>query len=239
MTHAQLLHGDCLHHLRNLPDASIDMVLTDLPYGVTQNKWDTVVNLEEFWSIIWRVCKEDAPVVLFAAQPFTSVLVCSQLKNFRYDWVWRKPKGTGHLNARRMPMRDKEDILVFYRRPGKYFPQMVPGKPFGNKRGSNTGTGYGTHRPINYDNPGTRYPKQVLDFGVVEGRTIHPTQKPVPLLEYLIKTYTDEGDTVLDATMGSGSTGVAALNTGREFIGVEQDATYFEIAQSRILLEQA
>lgn len=231
--HIQLMLGDCLELMKEIPDGSVDMILCDLPYGTTQNKWDSVIPLEDLWAHYWRIAKQNAAIVLTAAQPFTSVLVTSQLARFRYDWTWRKEKGTGHLNAKRMPMRDKEDILVFYRDQPLYMPQMVAGVPFGNKRGRNTPS-YGEHGAVNNENGGTRYPKQVLEYRTVGRGGLHPTQKPVALMEYLVRTYTNPGDTVLDNTMGSGTTGVACVRSGRKFIGIEQDQAYFDGACSRI-----
>jgi len=179
-------------------------------------------------------------MVFTASQPFTSALVTSNLKWFKYDWVWKKPKGTGHLNARKMPMRDKEDILVFYATQPTYNPQFTTSEPYKNKAGndfdskSSMSDCYGQYKNFRYDNSGFRYPKQVLEFGVVERNTIHPTQKPVPLFEYLIKTYTNEGDLVLDPTIGSGTTAIAALNTNRQFIGIEKDPEYHQKACARI-----
>ncbi len=175
-----------------------------------------------------------------ASQPFTSMLVCSNLKYFKYDWCWRKPKGTGHLNAKKMPMRDKEDIVVFYGKPCTYNPQFTSGTPYKDKAGKDHSAttsmtdSYGAYNNFRNDNEGKRYPKQVLEFGVVERGTVHPTQKPVALMEYLIKTYTNEGETVLDFTMGSGTTGVACKNLNRKFIGIELDEKYFNIAKERI-----
>jgi len=235
-----LLLGDCLERMKEIPDGSVDMVLVDLPYGTTQNKWDSVIPFDNLWKEYYRVCKENAAIVMFAAQPFTSLLVASNIKDFKYDWVWQKPKGTGHLNAKKQPMRDKEDVLVFYRKQPTYNPQMTEGTPYKDKAGkdhssnsSMTGS-YGSYTNFRNDNNGLRYPKQVIKFRVVERNTVHPTQKPVDLLEYLVKTYTNGGDVVLDNTMGSGSTGVACLNTNRKFIGIEMDEGYFEIAKKRI-----
>lgn len=235
---SELWLGDCLDMMKNIPDQSVDMVLCDLPYGTTRNKWDSLIPLQPLWEAYWRVCR--GAVVLTAAQPFTSILVSSCITRFKYDWVWKKPKGTGHLNAKKMPMRDKEDILVFSNGKTPYNPQFSPGTPYKDKAGkdhsastSMTGS-YGAYTNKREDNHGQRYPKQVLEFGVVERGTVHPTQKPVLLMEYLIRTYTKEGDTILDNTMGSGTTGVAAGNTGRNFIGIEKDPDYFEIAKRRI-----
>ena len=170
-----------------------------------------------------------------ASQPFTSILVCSNLKMFKYDWCWQKPKGTGHLNAKKQPMRDKEDVLVFYAKQCTYNPQMTDGEPFGKKTGAAQQSGVtGMHGEFRNINTGTRYPKQVQQWPVVERGTMHPTQKPVALMEYLIKTYTNEGETVLDFTMGSGTTGVACKSLNRNFIGIELDETYFKVAQDRI-----
>ena len=234
-----LILGDCLEEMAKLPGASVDLILCDLPYGTTQNKWDSVIDLKALWFEYWRVAKPTAAIVLTAAQPFTSVLVCSSIKQFKYDWTWRKPKGTGHLNAKKQPMRDKEDILVFYREQPTYNPQFSSGTPYKDKAGkdhascsSMTGS-YGRYTNFRKDNPGRRYPKQVLEFGVVERGTIHPTEKPVALMEYLIRTYSNEGDMVMDNCFGSCSTGVACLNTGRQFIGIERDPEYFRVGSER------
>lgn len=227
----ELHMGDCLDLMRCLSDASVDMILCDLPYGTTQNKWDSVIPLDALWFEYKRICR--GSIILTAAQPFTSALVMSNLDWFKYDWTWRKEKGTGHLNAKKMPMRDKEDVLVFYKEQPTYNPQMTEGTPFGNKRGRNTSS-YGAHEAKNNENEGKRYPKQVLEFPMVGRGGVHPTQKPVALMEYMIRTYTNEGDLVLDNCMGSGTTGVACANTGRRFIGMEMDQGYFEISKKRI-----
>ena len=225
----------------SLPANSVDLILCDLPYGTTQNKWDAVIPFDRLWSQYKRLC--NGAVVLTAAQPFTSALVMSNPTAFKYDWVWRKPKGTGHLNAKKQPMRDKEDILVFYSSQPTYNPQMTSGTPYKDKAGkdhtktsSMTGS-YGDYTNFRNDNEGLRYPKQVLEFGVVERGTVHPTQKPVALMEYLIRTYTNPGDTVLDNCMGSGTAGVACVNTGRSFIGIEIEERYCEIAAKRLAQE--
>lgn len=220
--------------MAEIPDGSVDMVCCDLPYGTTACKWDSVIPFEPLWAAYRRVCKKNAAIVLTASQPFTSALVMSNLKEFKYDWCWRKPKGTGHLNAKKMPMRDKEDILVFYREQCIYNPQFTQGTPYQDKSGSSQADCYRAHKRIGSDNDGKRYPKQVIEFGVVERGTEHPTQKPVALIEYLIRTYSNEGNTILDNTMGSGTTGVACVNTSRHFIGIERDPDYFAIAEARI-----
>lgn len=231
----ELYRGDCLDVMKDIPDGSVDLILTDPPYGTTACKWDSIIPLEPMWEQLKRIIKPNGAIVMTAAQPFTSVLVCSNLKWFKYDWTWRKPKGTGHLNAKKQPMRDKEDVVVFCSSQSVYNPQMVTGEPFGKKTGIAQQSGVtGKHGCFRNENKGTRYPKQVLEFGVVERGTVHPTQKPVALMEYLIKTYTNEGETVLDFTMGSGTTGVASANTGRKFIGIELDRDYYHIARKRI-----
>ena len=233
-----IYNGDCLEIMPTLPDKSIDMILCDLPYGMTACKWDTVIPFDALWREYWRLVKPTGAVVLTAAQPFTSALVMSQIAHFKYDWVWRKPKGTGHLNAKKMPMRDKEDIVVFYRAQCTYNPQFGSGEPYGNKAGKIVENGlsdnygkFGTHRG---GSDGKRYPKQVIDFPVVERGSVHPTQKPVALMEYLIRTYTNEGETVLDNCAGSGTTGVACIKTGRKAVGIEISEKYCEIAANRL-----
>ena len=243
----KLMQGDCLELMKDIPDGSVDMILADLPYGTTACKWDTIIPFEPLWEQYERIIKDNGAIVLTAAQPFTSALVMSNPKLFKYDWTWRKPRGTGHLNAKKQPLRDKEDILVFYKKQPTYNPQMSEGEPYTamkggkNTRVSNKGdTTYGKFMngaEFRNDNSGFRYPKQVIEFGVVERGTLHPTQKPVALFEYLIKTYTNEGETVLDNCMGSGTTGVACKNLNRNFIGIELDEGYFKIAKERIGVE--
>ena len=243
MADTKLYLGDCLEIMKSIPDGSVDMVLTDPPYGTTACKWDSIIPFELMWEQLKRVTKKNGAIVMTASQPFTSALVMSNPKMFKYDWTWRKPKGTGHLNAKKMPMKDKEDILVFYAAPCTYNPQFTSGTPYKNKAGDPTKStsmtdSYGKYTNFRNDNEGKRYPKQVIDFPVVERGTQHPTQKPVELMEYLIKTYTNEGETVLDFTMGSGTTGVACKNLDRDFIGIELDEEYFKIAEERIANEQ-
>ena len=235
-----LLFGNCLERMKEIPDGSVDLILTDPPYGTTQNKWDSVINLESMWEQLKRIIQPNEAIVMTAAQPFTSVLDRSNLKMFKYDWTWKKPKGTGHLNAKKQPMRDKEDVLVFYGKPCKYNPQMTEGVPYKDKAGKDHSKStsmtenYGRYTNFRNNNEGTRYPKQVLEFGVVERGSLHPTQKPVALLEYLIRTYTDEGETVLDFTAGSMSTAIACINTNRNGIMIEKDEQYFKVGQDRV-----
>jgi site-specific DNA-methyltransferase (adenine-specific) len=232
--------GDCLDLMSNIDDKSVDMILCDLPYGTTACKWDSIIPFEPLWNQYKRIIKDNGTIVLTSMQPFTSALVMSNIKMFKYDWIWKKPKGTGHLNAKKQPLRDKEDILVFAKGQTKYNPQFSEGKPYKNKAGKNhSGTNsrtdsYGKYSDFRYDNPGKRYPKQVIECGVVERGTLHPTQKPVELFEYLIRTYTDENDLVLDNCAGSGTTGVACKNLNRNYILMEKDPSYFEIAKNRL-----
>ena len=222
--------GDCFEVMESLPGRVAGMVLCDLPYGTTQNKWDSVLPLEPLWREYWRLCS--GAVVLTAAQPFTSLLVVSAIDNFKYDWVWQKPKGTGHLNAKKMPMRDKEDILVFANGTAPYNPQMTPGKTYAVGGGASKKDTYGDFSGKRENDGSMRYPKAVLQFATQTG--IHPTQKPVALFEYLIRTYTNPGDTVLDNTAGSGTTAIAAENCGRKWICIERDETYAAKAIERI-----
>lgn len=230
--------GDCLELMpKHVENKSVDMIFCDLPYGTTQNKWDSVIPLDKLWGEYERVIKDNGAIVLFAAQPFTSALVMSNPKLFKYDWTWQKPKGTGHLNAKKQPMRDKEDILVFYKKQCTYNPQMTKGEPYKEKsgwKGTDGYEGYGVDKRLGNDNSGFRYPKQVQQFGVVERGTIHPTQKPLSLIEYMIRTYTNEGDLILDNCAGSGTTGLGAKNLNRNYIMMEQDPKYYEIACKRV-----
>lgn len=223
----QLHLGDCLELMKDLPDASVDLILCDLPYGTTQNKWDSVIPFAPLWLEYKRVCK--GAVVLTAAQPFTSSLVMSNAEGFKYQWVWEKSKPTGHLNAKKQPLRKHEDVVVFYRKQCTYNPQGLKDTHAVVSR-TNRGN-YGDCSKTTVQTK-TGYPTSILQFPTTVG--VHPTQKPVELMEYLIRTYTNEGDVVLDNCMGSGTTGVACANTGRKFIGMEMDAEYFDIASSRI-----
>ena len=225
----QLLHGDTLERMREIPDGSIDMILCDLPYGTTACKWDSVIPFEPLWAAYKRVCKPNAAVVLTAGQPFTSALVMSNVSDFSHNWSWKK-RPVNFLNAKKQPMRNLEDVLVFGRGV-TYNPQGLVAQRRINKRSNSTETN-GAHGRENVSEF-TNYPDQIIE--VINGeRGLHPTQKPVALMEYLIKTYTNEGETVLDNTMGSGTTGVACQNTNRNFVGIERDDNYFTIARNRI-----
>lgn len=229
----KLLNGDCLELMKQIPDKSIGMILCDLPYGKTKNKWDIVIPFEELWEQYKRIIKTGAAIVLFAAEPFASRLRLSNCEDYKYDWIWNKKKGGNIFNLKRQPYMIHENIEVFHTTEDHYHPIMIPQK----KR---TGKMYSKSDNFNakYDNIRTyksKNPQSILTFSNANNKhKLHPTQKPVALLEYLIKTYTLEGDTVLDNCMGSGSTGVACVNTFRDFIGIELDTNYFNIAKDRI-----
>lgn len=240
-----ILHGDCLDIMPTIPDASVDMVLADLPYGVTQNAWDKVIPFDRLWSEYRRVTKPNAAIVLTATQPFATQLVASNPKMFRYDLIWRKNKSTGFLNANRMPLRQHEAILVFYHRLPVYHPQKTTGHAPVHSFTKHTadGSNYGnTRRGISGGGQTDRHPTSVIDIPVVNNdavHKIHPNQKPVGLFEYLIRTFSDDGAVVLDNCIGSGTTAIACLNTGRHFIGIEQDAKFCRLAEERISNHQA
>ena len=232
-----LLLGDCLERMKEIPDGSVDMILTDPPYGTTQCKWDTVIPFDLMWEQLKRIIKPNGAIVLFGAEPFSSLLRCSNIKNFKYDWVWEKSKATGFLNSKKQPLRAHEIISVFYSKPPTYNPQMVEGLPYnkGVRKEQTDEDVYSSFEQVEVKSEGFRYPRSVQYFKTAENEGgFHKTQKPVALLEYLIKTYTQENETVLDFTFGSGSTGVACVNTNRNFIGVELDEKYFNIAEKRI-----
>ena len=231
-----LFQGDCLEVMDYLIEQGIkiDAIITDPPYGTTRNKWDSIIPLDEIWKRLDKLVKSNGAIVLFAQTPFDKVLGASNLKMLRYEWIWNKKLGTGHLNAKKMPMKQHENILVFYKNLPTYNPQMREGKPY-HKTPSTTSSNYGKQIAMGGTSNGERYPISILDFSNANRKDrLHPTQKPVDLLEYLIKTYTNEGDLVLDFTMGSGSTGVACMNLNRKFIGIELDKKYFDIAKNRI-----
>ena len=225
--------ADCLDFMPNIPDNSIDAIITDLPYGITQNKWDSIIDLELLWLQYERIIKERGIIVLTAQTPFTELLGASNLKLLKYKWCWIKQQGTGFLNSKKMPLKATEDILVFYKKIGPYNPQMRSGfKPYICKSGDGS-SNYGKQKNVTTTNTGDRYPLNWIEFKYDKPK-IHPTQKPVALFENLIKTYTNENMIVLDKCIGSGTTAVASINTNRNFIGIEKDETYFKIANDRI-----
>ena len=235
-----LLFGNCLERMKEIPDGSVDLILTDPPYGTTACKWDSVIPFDLMWAELKRIIKPNGAIVLFGSEPFSSALRMSNIKQYKYDWVWEKSHATGHLNAKKQPMRNNEVISVFYGKQCFYNPQLTQ-KNYVDKRtksGNCETQTLGAYKQVSRSIPfNMGYPKSILKFnspfkGGEAG--FHPTQKPVALLEYLIKTYTQENETVLDFTVGSGSTIVAALNTNRKAIGIELDEGYFDIARKRV-----
>lgn len=240
--YAQVFLGDCLELYKSIEPKSIDLILTDLPYGTTACKWDTIIPFDKLWEMVNYLLKPNGAFITTASQPFTSALVMSNPKMFKYEWIWEKSKASNFLLAKKQPLKAHENVLVFAKGTPNYYPQKTQGKPYyrggvkekhDNPEVSNNIPNYHTH--IRKSEDGMRLPRSVQYFTTAEfDGKYHPTQKPVALMEYLIKTYTNEGETVLDFTMGGGSTGVACKNTGRNFIGIELDEEYFEIAKKRI-----
>lgn len=235
----KIYNEDCLEGMKNINDKSIDMILCDLPYGTTQNKWDSIIPLDKIWEQYCRVIKDNGAIVLFAQTPFDKVLGSSNLKMLKYEWIWEKTSATGHLNAKRMPMKAHENILVFYKKPPTYNPIKTTGherkvSKAEHKINCKATTNYGEFGLTTYDST-ERYPRSVITFPKdIQKSSLHPTQKPVALCEYLINTYTNEGETVLDNCMGSGTTAVSCINTDRNYIGFELDATYYDLGNKRI-----
>jgi len=245
----KLYKGDCLEVMKNISDNSIDAIITDPPYGTTARKWDSVIDFDLMWLELNRIIKPNGAIVLFGSEPFSSALRMSNIKNYKYDWIWDKNKPTGHLNAKKQPLRVTENIAVFYKKQCTYNPQLIDRNKKNIRKTDyipnlKNATTYGKRRDNFKYNEGRTipidkgYPKNYLKFIGVgtnsKKNRLHPTQKPLELMEYLIKTYTNKGETVLDFTMGSGSTGVAAKNLNRNFIGIEMDEKYFKIANERI-----
>jgi site-specific DNA-methyltransferase (adenine-specific) len=241
MIESKIILGESIQEMSKLADESIDMILCDLPYGTTQCKWDTIIPFKDLWEQYERIIKPNAAIVLTASQPFTSNLVMSNIKLFRYSLVWEKSKSTGYLNSKKMPMRSHEDILVFYKSLPTYNPQMTQGEPYDKGK---------AHRPTEVyreqkgeihvkNDTGLRYPRSVQYFKTAEseGEVYHPTQKPISLMEWLIKTYTNENDLILDNCIGSGTSALAAIRTNRRYIGIEIDESYYNITLNRIQKE--
>ena len=230
-----LRNGDCLNVMKDIPDGSVDLVLTDPPYGTTACKWDSVIPFEPMWEQLNRIIKPNGAICLFGSEPFSSALRMSNIKHFKYDWIWNKKLAGNGILAKKQPLNNIEYIHVFYKKQPIYNPQFEDGNPYKITRDKNKRLcEINNHifKETTTINEGKRYPKRILKFKRETG--MHPTQKPVALLEYLIKTYTNENELVLDFTMGSGSTGVACVNTNRKFIGIELDNNYFNIAINRI-----
>lgn len=239
MPRIELIQGDCLEKMKYIPDKNIDMILCDLPYGTTSCKWDTIIPFEPLWEQYSRIIRPNGAIVLTTSQPFTSALVMSNIKQFKYEWVWDKVnKFSGHLNAKKQPMRQTERVSVFCYGSTNYYPQMENGEPYTAISSGSKSQIYGKQTDkIKTVSDGKRYPRDIIKIKGDERGTvgrIHSTQKPVALFEYLIKTYTMEDETVLDNCMGSGTTGVACKNLNRNFIGIELDPEYFKIAVRRI-----
>ena len=232
-----LMQGDCLERMKEIPSGSVDAIICDPPYGATACKWDSIIPLEPMWEQLKRIIKPNGAIVMTASQPFTSMLVSSNMQWFKSELIWEKTNPTGHLNAKRRPLKAHENILVFHMTQPTYNPQMTSGhkrKTATKRRDKSQVYGRQEFDHISYDST-ERFPRSVLTIASDKQRSnLHPTQKPVALMEYLIKTYTNESETVLDFTMGSGTTGVACANTGRKFIGIELDLNYFNIALERI-----
>jgi site-specific DNA-methyltransferase (adenine-specific) len=235
--HNIIFNEDCLEGMKSLPDNSIDMILCDLPYGTTQCKWDSIIPFDKLWEQFHRVIKKNGVMALTASQPFTSFVVRSNVKNFKYSWIWEKSKATGYLNAKKRPMNAHEDVLIFSKGTPRYFPQMTNGEPYNKGKAHRPTDVYGKQKSVLVeDKKGIRYPRSVQYFKTAEseGEVIHPTQKPISLFEYLIRTYSLENEIILDACMGSGSTAIACINTNRKYIGYELDTKYYNDSLTRI-----
>ena len=231
----RLWHGDCLTLMKDIDTNSVDMLLVDLPYGTTQCKWDSIISLKDLWIEYNRIIKDNGAMLFHCAQPFTSNLIMSNVKNFKYEWVWEKSKASNYLNAKKQPLRAHESIAVFYRKPPTYNPQMTQGEAYNKGTAKRETEVYGSQRAVEVKSYGERYPRTVQYFVTAEKEgKLHPTQKPIALTEYFVKTFSNPGDVILDNTMGSGTTGVACVNLDREFIGIEKDKEYFDIAVERI-----
>ena len=230
----KLYNEDCLNILPTISDKSIDLILTDPHYGTTQCKWDSVIPFEPMWKELKRIIKDNGCIAFFGIEPFSSALRMSNIKNFKYDWIWNKKNISNPLIAKYQPLRQHEIITIFYNKPCNYYPIKTDLHIERNYKQYNKTDLHGKYNPSFIGKTKGKYPKSIIEFSNADKNKLHPTQKPIVLLEYLIKTYTNENDTVLDFTMGSGSTGVACKNINRKFIGIEKDTKYFDIAKNRI-----
>ena len=236
----KIYNEDCLEGMKRIPDKSVDMILCDLPYGTTACKWDTIIPFEPLWEQYERIIKDNGAIVLTASQPFTSVLISSNIKGYKYNWVWEKSKASNFIQVKNQPLKNFEDICVFTRdgKKANYYPQMTEGESYKPRAGKKKTEVYNEipNHTFRNGSKGLRYPKALQYFKTSEseGKVYHPTQKPVALFEYLIRTYTNECETVLDNCMGSGTTAIACMNTNRNYIGFELDETYFNLANERI-----
>jgi len=235
----KIYQGDCLELMKQIGDKSVDLILCDLPYGVTaRNKWDVIIPFEKMWEQYKRIIKEDGAIILTATQPFASMLVMSNIEMFKYEWIWEKTQGTEFLNAKKQPLRNHEQVLVFYKSQPSYNPQMWQSTPYTTKRlDKSYSTNYGKQTRVDTINTdGKRYPLTVQKIKY-DREKLHPTQKPIELFEYMIKTYSNEGDTILDNCIGSGTTAIACIKTKRNFIGIELEEKYVKITNERIKQE--
>lgn len=238
-----LINGDCLEVMEVLKNKNVkvDSIITDIPYGTTKCGWDSVIPLDKMWKAIKPLCKDNTSILLFGAEPFSSKVRLSNQRMYRYDWIWQKTMGSNFLCLKKQPFKLVENIMVFYKKQPTYNPQMLKGKPYTDKRNGIRTSGRQQNYGIKHHSPkintGYRYPNNVIKFSNGNNKTLHPTQKPIALMEYLINTYTNKNDIVLDFTMGSGSTGVACKHLERNFIGIELDKTYYDIAERRIAEE--
>jgi len=231
----ELWCGDAVDIMSELDTGIVDLLYCDLPYGTTQCKWDTIIDLGAWWNQVWRICKPNAAVVLHTAQPFTSTLVASEIKNFKYEWIWEKSKATNYLNAKKQPLRAHESICVFYKKQCIYNPQMTQGDAYNKGKAKRETDVYGSQVAVEVKSDGERYPRTVQYFVTAESEgKLHPTQKPIALAEYIIKTYTNEEEVVCDPTMGSGTACKAAKNLNRGYIGIELEESFFDIAEERL-----
>jgi len=231
----KIYQGDCLEVMKQIDDKSADLILCDLPYGVTaRNEWDNIIPFDKLWEQYKRIIKDNGAIVLTATQPFASMLITSNIEMFKYEWIWEKSKSNGFLNAKKQPLRNHEQVLVFYKSQPIYNPQFHKGKPYDHKEPNKISTNYGNFKLTRRISNGDYYPKTIIHFANAKSGTTHPTQKPVALFEYLIKTYTNEGDLVVDNCIGSGTTAIACINTKRNFIGIELSPEYCKIANERL-----
>jgi site-specific DNA-methyltransferase (adenine-specific) len=230
----ELINGECLEEMDKIDEKSIDAIITDLPYGVSKNNWDSVIDLKEMWCRFNRILKKNGIVILTASGKFVGQLMMSNMNMFKYDIIWEKTVCSGQLNVKKMPMRAHENILIFYNNHGIYNEQKTKGEPYKINRKNTTGTGYNTQKDSSKVNDGYRHARSVIKISNPRKKNGHPTQKPIELMEYLIKAYTNENDTVLDCCMGGGATGVACKNLNRKFIGIEIDKKYFDMSTENI-----
>lgn len=231
----KIICGNCFDILPQIPDDSVDLLFVDLPYGTTQASWDSILPLDKLWEQYNRIVKKNGAMLFTASQPFTTTLIASNINNYKYSWIWEKSKATNYLNAKKQPLRAYEEVVVFYRKQPTYNPQMTMGEAYNKGTALRLTDVYGSQKAVEVKSDGLRYPRNVLYFKTAEseGEVIHPTQKPVALIEYMIKTYTEEGAVILDNTAGSFSTAIAAQKTGRQWICIEQDREMCEKALKR------